>query len=143
MRKLLLLAALMAAATPALAAKLPTDLAKAAHDYDLAQMNSDKAELTRLLADDYLLQNSGGHLQDKASFIADSTAPDFHIEPFVVEEPMEKLLGDTALLGGVATLKGADGGKAFGARLRFVDVWAKRDGKWRVVFTQVTRAPLG
>lgn len=141
MRKLLLLAVLVAAATPALAAELPADLAKAAHDYDQAQIKSDKAELTRLLADDYLLQNSAGQVQDKTSFIADSTAPGFHIEPFVIEEPVEKLLGDTALLGGVSTLKGTDGGKTFTARLRFVDVWAKRDGQWRVVFTQATRAP--
>jgi ketosteroid isomerase-like protein len=146
MRKLLLLAALAAAATSsfadlALAANLPADLAKAAHDYDQAQIRSDKAELTRLLADDYLLQNSAGQVQDKASFIADSTAPGFHIEPFVIEEPVEKVLGDTALLGGVSTLKGTDGGKAFSARLRFVDVWARRDGQWRVVFTQATRAP--
>jgi hypothetical protein len=105
MRKLLLLAALAAAATPALAANLPDDLAKAAHDYDQAQIKSDKAELTRLLADDYLLQNSSGQVQDKASFIADSTAPGFRIEPFVIEEPVEKLLGDTALLGGVSVLR--------------------------------------
>lgn len=148
MRKLLLLAALAAAATPlfatlALAADLPADLAKAAYDYDQAQIRSDRAELTRLLADDYLLQNSSGQVQDKASFIADSTAPGFHIEPFVIEEPVEKVLGDTALLGGVSVLKGTDGGKAFAVRLRFVDVWAKRGGKWRVVFTQATRAPAG
>lgn len=143
MRTLVLAAAMTLFAAPALAAALPADLAKAAHDYDQAQIRSDKAELTRLLADDYLLQNSGGQVQDKASFIADSTAPGFHIEPFTVEEPVEKLLGDTALLGGVATLKGTDGGKPFTARLRFVDVWTKRDGQWRVVFTQATRAPAG
>jgi hypothetical protein len=146
MRKLLWPAAFAAAATfatGAFAAGLPADLARAAHDYDQAQIRSDRAELTRLLADDYLLQNSSGQVQDKASFIADSTAPGFHIEPFVVEEPVEKLLGDTALLGGVSTLKGVDGGKPFSARLRFVDVWAKRDGQWRVVFSQATRAPVG
>src|SRR3982751_4185817 len=128
-----MLAAILAAAALLAegGAALPPDLAKAAHDYDQAQVRSDKAELTRLLADDYLLQNSSGQVQDKASFIADSTAPGFHIEPFVVEEPVEKLLGDTALLGGVSTLKGTDGGKPFTARLRFVDVWAKGAGHWR------------
>lgn len=128
-------------ATSAWAAELPPDLAAAAHAYDLAQVRSDRAELERLLADDYRLFNSAGHVQDKAAFIADSTAPGFHMEPFVVEEPLETVRGDTALLGGVATLKGTDGGQAFTARLRFMDVWAKRDGQWRVIFTQATRAP--
>ncbi|MBS0363062.1 MAG: nuclear transport factor 2 family protein [Proteobacteria bacterium] len=120
---------------------LPADLAAAAETYDQAQMNSDKAALERLLAPDYRLFNSGGQAQDKASFIADSVAPGFHMNPFHVEEPLEKVIGDTALLGGVATLSGTDGGKPFSARLRFMDVWAKREGRWVVVFTQATRVP--
>jgi hypothetical protein len=133
----MLLAAILATAITV----LPPDLAKAAHAYDLAQIHSDKAELERLLAADYRLFNSGGQVQDKASFIADSTAPGFHMEPFSVEQPVEKMMGDTALLGGVATLQGTDGGKPFSARLRFMDVWAKRAGHWQVVFTQATRVP--
>jgi hypothetical protein len=132
----------LAFAGAALAEPIPADLRAAAHAYDEAQVHGDRAALQRLLADDYRLQNSGGQVQDKASFIADSVAPGFHLEPYVVEEPIERLLGaDAALLGGVATLKGTDGGKPFSARLRFMDVWAKRNGAWRVVFTQATRAP--
>ena len=140
MRKVLIAAALLTAG-PAWAATLPPDLAAAAHAYDQAQIRSDKAELERLLADDYLLHNSAGQVQDKQSFIADSTAPGFHLEPFTVDEPVEKVIGDVALLGGVGTLKGTDGGKPFTVRLRFMDVWQKRAGQWRVIFTQATRVP--
>ena len=137
-----MLVAVLAAAAMA-NAPLPADLAAAAHAYDLAQMHNDKAALERLLAPDYRLFNSGGQVQDKANFIADSTAADFHMEPFKVEEPLETVMGDTALLGGVATLKGVSGGQPFTARLRFMDVWAKREGHWQVVFTQATRVPAG
>jgi hypothetical protein len=134
-----MLAAVLAAAAVAHAG-LPADLAKAAADYDRAQVRCDKAELERLLAPDYRLFNSGGEAQDKASFIADSTAPTFKMSPFKVEEPLERMEGETlAFLGGVATLKGSSAGRPFTARLRFMDVWAKRDGKWVVVFTQATR----
>ena len=128
-------------AVPAMAATLPPDLAAAAKAYDQAQMNSDKAELERLLAPDYVLHNSQGLVQDKQSFIADSTAPGFHMNPFTIEEPVERVMGDVALLGGVGTLSGTDGGKPFTVRLRFMDVWQKRAGQWRVIFTQATRAP--
>jgi hypothetical protein len=37
--------------------------------------------------------------------------------------------------------KGLNLGKAFTMRARFVDVWAKRDGRWQVIFTQVNDAP--
>jgi hypothetical protein len=141
MRALAIALALFAA--PAWAASLPPDLAAAAKAYDQAQMNSDKAELERLLAPDYVLHNSQGLVQDKQSFIADSTAPGFHMNPFTIDEPVERVMGDVALLGGVGTLSGTDGGKPFTVRLRFMDVWQKRGGKWRVIFTQATRAPAG
>ena len=49
---------------------------------------------------------------------------------------------DAAVLAGVAALQGIDiaSGEAFSSRLRFVDVWRKRDGRWQVAFTQATRA---
>jgi len=134
----MLLAALLAAVSVA----LPADLAKAAHDYDQAQVKSDKAELERLLAPDYRLQNSSGAVQDKASFIADQVAPGYRLDPFRIEEPFEKVMGDTALLGGVATVSGTSEGQPYRVRLRFVDVWQKRGGRWVVVFSQATRAPL-
>ena len=134
-----MLAAILAAAAMG---AMPADLAKAAHDYDVAQMKSDRAELERLVAPDYVLQNSSGAVQDKKSFIADQTAAGYRLDPFKIEEPVERVMGDVALLGGVATLTGTDGGQAYKVRLRFMDVWQKRQGRWVVVFTQATRAPL-
>jgi ketosteroid isomerase-like protein len=99
----------------------------------------DRPALDRLIADDFVLQNSGGHAQDKASFIADQVAPGYSLKPFTVEQPWRRVMGDTALLGGVATLNGTDGGAPFSVRLRFVDVWQKRSGRWVVVLAQTTR----
>jgi hypothetical protein len=134
----MLLVSILAAAAVA----VPADLAKAAHNYDQAQIRSDRAELERLLAPDYVLHNSGGKVEDKAQFVAEQTAPGYRLEPFTVEEPIERVMDDVALMGGVATLHGTDGGQAYTVRLRFMDVWQKHEGKWVVVFTQATRAPL-
>ena len=120
---------------------LPADLERAVHAYDEAQVRPDRAVLERLLAPDYVLQNSAGKVQDRASFIADQLAPGYSLQPFRIEEPVQKVMGDVALLGGVATLQGLDGGQPFTARLRFVDVWQKRGRRWVVVMTQATRAP--
>jgi len=32
-----------------------------------------------------------------------------------------------------------DGGKPFAVKLRFADIWAKRNGKWQVIYTHVSR----
>ena len=134
-----MLAPLLLAAT--VASKIPPDLAAAVAAYDRAQIDSNRAELERWLADDYLLVNSRGQLETKAQLISDYTAPGFDLEPFKVEQPVEKVWADGAVMGGVATLRGTDGGNRYEVRLRFADIWAKRDGKWKVIYTQVASAP--
>ena len=137
-RTILIAAALLAPGL-ALAAPLPADLAAAAHAYDAAQVNGDRAALERLVADDYVLVNGAGQVQDKARLIADYVAPGFKLDPFTIEEPVEKVFGDTALLGGRINMIGTDGGQRFALVVRFVDAWARQDGQWRVVYSQVTR----
>jgi ketosteroid isomerase-like protein len=128
--------------TAALAA-LPPDLEQAAHAYDEAQVKGDRAALERLVAEDYVLSNGSGLIQSKADLISDYTTPGFRLDPFKIQEPVEKVLGDTALLGGLAEITGVDGGQPYRLKLRFVDVWAKRNGAWRVVYSHVTRVPAG
>jgi ketosteroid isomerase-like protein len=121
-------------------AKIPADLAARVHAYDEAQVKGDKAALEDLVADDYVLINSRGQRQTKQDLIHDYTKPGFKLEPFVVEEPVEVAWKDGAVMGGVARIRGVDDGQAYDLRLRFSDIWAKRDGKWRVIYTHVNRA---
>jgi ketosteroid isomerase-like protein len=144
MRILILAATLLAA--PVLAEgqhsdPLPPDLARAAADYDQAQIHNDGPALRRLLADDYTLVNGAGEIFSKPGFIRDSTAPGFSLQPYVVEHEINRVWSDGAVLSGEVTLRGTDGGKPFTSHMRFADVWAKRNGAWRVIFTEVTRLP--
>ena len=138
MTKTIAVLAAWALSASALAAEIPADLKKAVHDYDEAQVHGNGAELARLLADDYTLINSRGLVQTKKDLIDEYTAPGYKIEPFVVREPIEKVWTDGAVMAGVATLKGVDGGKPFSVTLRFADIWAKRNGKWQVIYTHVS-----
>lgn len=138
----------MALATQAHAGKevgdyrgLPGDLAAAATAYDLAQYTSDRAELERLLADDYTLAGSNGHNQTKAEFIDDSTAPGSKTTSIAISDQVSKVWPNGAVLGGIFEAKGTDRGKPYAVRGRFVDVWAKRDGRWQVIFTQAHKVP--
>ena len=123
------------------AAEVPADLAKAVKDYDEAQIHGDKVELQRLVADDYTLVNSSGRVQNKAELIADYTTPGYRIEPFEILQPVEKVWSDGAVMGGVVNLRGIDGGKPFSVTLRFADIWTKRNGKWQVIYTHVSKPP--
>src|SRR6185437_12843603 len=129
--------------SPAAKGGLPPDLAAAAADYDRAQVKGDKELLNRSLADDYHLVNGAGQVYTKEQFVADSIDPASSLEPYTVENPIETVWADGAVLAGEVRLKGKDHGKPFDAHARFADIWRKRGGVWQVVFTEVTRLPGG
>jgi ketosteroid isomerase-like protein len=118
---------------------IPADLAARVKAFDDAQIKGDKTALEDLLADDFVLINSRNQRQTRADLVADYTKPGFKLDPFVVEQPVELVWKDGAVMGGVAKLTGVDGGEKFAVMLRFSDVWAKRDGKWRVIYAQAQK----
>ena len=120
---------------------LPPALAKAVAEFDQAQMKGDGVALERLLADDYVLFNSRALVEDKAAFIRDYTAPGFSMKPFTVEQEVVRHWPGGAVLGGVATLEGTSEGTPNPVSLRFADVWAEREGRCQVVFSDATRVP--
>jgi ketosteroid isomerase-like protein len=61
--------------------------------------------------------------------------------PALPNDPVHKVMGNVAILGGVVELKGTDEGQSFSQRIRFSDVWHKRQGHWQVIYIQVTRLP--
>lgn len=128
-------------ASPALAADLPPDLARAVADYDRAQFDNDVATLSRLVDDDYVLVNSNASVEDKRQFLADFHLPGFKIEPYVIEQPVRKVWGDGAVIGGLVNLRWTQDGEQHTRRLRVAYVWAKRDGRWLATYAQVTRIP--
>jgi hypothetical protein len=120
---------------------LPADLAAAATAYDLAQMKADRAALERLLADDYTQANSHGRNQTKAESIADAVAPGRSTTYVAISQLVSKVWPDGAVLAGIVDAKGFEHDKPTTLRARFVDVWARRNGRWQVIYTQVDGAP--
>jgi ketosteroid isomerase-like protein len=132
---------LVLSTAPVLAAELPPDLAKAIQEYDRAQVSNDTAALARLVDDDYVLVNSNASVENKQQFLADFHLPGFKIDPYVIEQPVQKVWGDGAVIGGLLNLSWTQDGKHQTRRLRVAYVWAKRDGRWRATYGQVTRVP--
>lgn len=119
---------------------LPPDLAAAATAYDVAQFKTDAQGLGKYLADDYVIV-AFGKSQTKAQVIAGSQDPDRKTPYVALSQPVFRYWQDGAALGGIVDAKGTDHGKPFTLHAQFVDVWAKRDGRWQVVFTQIDNLP--
>jgi ketosteroid isomerase-like protein len=135
----LLTLAFLAGSPAAPTVRLPDDLARAAEDYERAQIEGDRPALDRLLAPHFLLVDSDGARIGREAFIGEWTAPGFDPEPVEVEEHVTMLIGEAALLGGKVTLRGRNNGAPFAVTFRYSDFWQRIDGRWRVVFAQATR----
>jgi len=141
MRALALAAVLLLAPAAALAQALPPELARQVHAYERAQIEGDGPALEALIADDFVLVGGDGSRVGKAAHIAEFTAPELDLNPVVLRDVVEHVWTDGAALGATVDLSGSFDGAPFRQTLRYMDVWALRDGQWRVVYGQATRVP--
>ena len=128
-------------AAPAFAVDLPPDLAKAVAAYNRAQFDNDTATLGRLVEDDYVLVNSNASVENKEQFLADFNLPGFKIDPYVLEQPVNKVWSNGAVIGGLVHLTWTQDGRHQSRLLRVAYIWAKRNGHWQATYAQVTRVP--
>ncbi len=132
----------VAASSGAQAPRQPADeLARAVDAYDRATVSNDTETLSALVADDYMLVNSDASVQDKASYLADFDVPGFEIDPYRIEHPIRRVHADAALTGGQLHLRWTQDGRTQGRRLRVAHFWVRREGRWRLAYTQLTRIP--
>lgn len=103
-----------------------------------AMMALDTDPLRDLVAEDYEGSDARGRLHDRATLIEVYGPGGVELDVFEIEDRSVRLIGDTALVSGIATIHGHYGDVEFGHRLRFLDVYAERDGTWKVVASQVT-----
>jgi ketosteroid isomerase-like protein len=107
-------------------------------DWNQAEMKQDAAWFERTLADDYTgVDARTGKPTTKGQTVADlKTVTTAAAELSGLDVKMQ---GDTAVVTGVSHNKGRDDkGAAFDRRIRFTDVWVKRDGKWLVLSSHGT-----
>ena len=134
-----------AAAAPALVgwktSAAESDLDDAIRAYDRATVHNDIPALAQLVSDDYVLVNSDSTLQDKSSYLEDFKAPGFKLDPYVLEQPVRRIWGDTALVAGQVRLSWTLKGEHQARLLRIAHVWTKLEGRWRLAYTQLTRVP--
>jgi ketosteroid isomerase-like protein len=109
--------------------------------WDKAIVAKDRAAIQANMAEDFRQIDSAGNVETKASFVEGLVAPELKIEPYTVEEFEVRLYGDVALLSGRTLMNGTYEGKAFTTHYRYIDIYVKRDGAWKIVSVQVSKLP--
>ncbi len=105
-----------------------------------ADRTGDLAWFERNLANDYYgVSSQTGKLTTKAEDIADIKNRKEVIDSAVASDMEVRLEGNTGIVTGVYQLKGRDDkGLSFDRRIRYTDVYVKRDGRWVVIASQGT-----
>lgn len=137
--------ALLALAPAALAQGVPSDNAAplaAEHALLAAQQHADRAALETLIAPDFLFVRGSGRIGNRGDYIAGFTDPNIRLQPFEISDPLFlRAAPDVAIAGGEGWVRGTDHGRTFAEHYRYSDTLVLRDGRWQVVFAQVTPLP--
>jgi len=108
--------------------------------YIEAEENKDVAYLDKIFADDFFALNPQGQLLDKPHMLENMKRTDRVFKVVKPRETQVHFYGDVAILTEHVTVDGEDKGRHFGGEFRFVRVFAKQNGNWKVVLAQ--GAPL-
>jgi len=129
-------------AAAALSAQKDADAVKAADKaWAEATVKGDKAALTALLAEDLTYVHSTGETDTRQMFI-DNLSNGVRKYTKIQHENMDvRVYGNTAVLQAAAQIETVQKGKTAGAHLRFIHVWVRQGGKWRMVAHQSLRLP--
>jgi hypothetical protein len=107
-----------------------------------AMVNRDLAALDRMLAEDLTYTHSGGRTDTKASFlalIADTQSGYLGVD--YSGEEVRACGAEGAIVRGIAQIRLIRaGGEQVSYPVLFLDVYARRDGRWQMVAWQATRA---
>jgi len=111
--------------------------------YIEAEENRDIAYLDKILADDFFAMNPQGKLLDKTGQLENLKRPDRTLKVLNPRETHVQFYanGAVAILTEHVTVDGTDKGRAFGGEYRFLRVFAKQNGNWRVVLAQGSPMP--
>jgi peptidylprolyl isomerase len=103
-----------------------------------AVVHRDIATLESILADDLAGIDTLGGPWNKEQYLAEVKSSDFVAESATVDDMKVRVSVNTAVVTGRYVEKSTNAGKDTSLNARFVEVYAKRAGRWQVVFSQIT-----
>lgn len=109
--------------------------------WDGAIVRKDRAAIEANMADDFRQIDGSGNVETKSSFVDDLVSPELVIDPYRVEDFDVRVYGDVALLSGRTRMTGRYEGKPFASHYRYIDIYVRRGGAWRIVSVQISRIP--
>ena len=112
-----------------------------AERWDQAIVAKRREDIASNMAADFRQIDGQGSVEDRASFLEGLMDAKLRIDPYRVEDFEIRLYGDVALLSGRTRMSGHYDGKPFSTHYRYIDIYAKRQGEWKIVSVQISKLP--
>ena len=109
------------------------EILKVDEERNQALQKGDVATLDRIYSDDVVYANASGALLTKAQHLAELKARTLNFRSFKHEDVQVTVHGDTGLLTGISKSVVEYQGSVSSSNRRFLNVFIKRDGRWRCV----------
>jgi len=103
-----------------------------------AEMKKDIAWFEKTLADGWAT-NADGQITKKAQLLSGLKSGSKKVLSVSLEDMRALVLGETAVAHGLATTTSSDRSKETSIRVRWTDIFAKRDGRWQCVSGYTTK----
>jgi ketosteroid isomerase-like protein len=104
-------------------------------DWTKALVRADRVTLDRIMADDFFFAYPMEG-DDKTQFVGDVVSGDVKVESLTRENITVRIWGDTAVLTGRDSARWSYQGRDFSGHYKVINVYARRDGEWRLVSVQ-------
>jgi len=104
-----------------------------------AMLKNDFSELDALLDDALVYTHSSGRVETKAEFLAALRSGQLKYVGADLDDLRVRIYGTTALVTGHARMTVESGGRQRVLEIRFLDVYFRRNGRWRQLAWQSTR----
>jgi hypothetical protein len=108
-----------------------------------AMIDADAVALDTILSDDLTYIHTSTREDSKKSLIKSLESGSLSYESIDTEGVKVRIYGDAAVVTGSAAIKVSSGGRLLEFSILFTDVYAQREGRWRMVAWQSTRKPEG
>jgi ketosteroid isomerase-like protein len=99
---------------------------------------NDTETLRALYAEDFRSHSLRGEVEGRQAVLEAFGPAGVHLEMFEVEDLSVEVKGEVGILTGLGQMSGRADGAEFRHRVRFVDIFLWRGGRWRYWFSQST-----
>ncbi len=114
------------------------EVLRAEREWLSAHLRLDVPALERLMAPDYVQIDGGGRLVGKEEVLASFRSGGRSWAEAHSDEHGVRVYGNVAVVVGRWRARGTNAGQTFDYAARYVAVWARHEGEWRMVSDQAT-----